>query len=99
MTAYPAPAEPGSAGQAPDGPGSPDHPHHPTGKDTPVRIVVDRDVCIGAGQCVLTEPRVFQQNDEDGMVELRTDRPDTGTAETVLTAVTLCPSRALSIEA
>ncbi|MEU1283766.1 ferredoxin [Kitasatospora sp. NPDC005856] len=64
-----------------------------------MRIVVDRDACIGAGQCVLTEPRVFQQNDEDGMVEVRTDRPDTGTAENVRVAVSLCPGRALSIEA
>ncbi|MEU4119415.1 (4Fe-4S)-binding protein [Kitasatospora sp. NPDC028055] len=63
-----------------------------------MRIVVDRDVCIGAGQCVLTEPRVFQQNDEDGMVELLTDRPDPGTTVTVRVAVSLCPARALSIE-
>lgn len=62
-----------------------------------VRVLVDRDRCIGAGQCVLAEPRVFQQSDEDGMVQLHTDRPAAETAAAVRTAVALCPARALSL--
>ncbi|KIR66925.1 MULTISPECIES: ferredoxin [Micromonospora] len=63
-----------------------------------MRIVVERDACIGAGQCVLTEPRVFRQSEEDGMVQLNTDRPAPDAVEAVETAVSLCPARALSLE-
>lgn len=63
-----------------------------------MRIIVDRDVCTGSGQCVLTEPSVFRQSDEDGMVELIADRPYEDAAEAVQAAVALCPCWALSIE-
>lgn len=33
-----------------------------------VRILADRDRCIGAGQCVLSAPDVFDQSDDDGRV-------------------------------
>jgi ferredoxin len=62
-----------------------------------MRIVADRDVCVGAGQCVLSEPKVFDQSDEDGIVVLRTEHPDTEFEENVRTAVNICPSGALSI--
>lgn len=63
-----------------------------------MRIIADRDVCIGSGQCVLTEPAVFDQSEEDGLVELRTDRPSEEAAGRVRQAVRLCPSGALSLE-
>ncbi|MGH3097757.1 MAG: ferredoxin [Streptosporangiales bacterium] len=59
-------------------------------------IKADTGVCIGSGQCVLTEPAVFDQ-DDDGMVTLLTDHPDGETAAHAREAVDLCPSRALSI--
>ena len=31
-----------------------------------MRIVADTDVCVGAGQCVLADPTVFDQNEDDG---------------------------------
>ncbi|MER6951846.1 (4Fe-4S)-binding protein [Nonomuraea sp. NPDC000554] len=61
-----------------------------------MRIKADTDLCIGSGQCVLTEPAVFDQ-DDDGIVALLTDHPDNKSAVQVRHAVTLCPSRALSI--
>jgi ferredoxin len=61
-----------------------------------MRIKADTEVCVGSGQCVLTEPAVFDQGD-DGIVVLLTDHPDAETAAQARDAVTLCPSRALSI--
>ncbi|WP_371825773.1 ferredoxin [Nonomuraea turcica] len=61
-----------------------------------MRIKADTDLCVGSGQCVLTEPAVFDQ-DDDGIVTLLTDRPDNKTVAQARDAVTLCPSRALSI--
>lgn len=62
-----------------------------------MRIIVDREACISAGQCVLTEPRIFDQSDEDGIVQLSTEVPGTESVESVRTAVALCPSGALSL--
>ncbi|WP_342775129.1 ferredoxin [Nonomuraea diastatica] len=61
-----------------------------------MHIKADTGVCVGSGQCVLTEPAVFDQ-DDDGIVVLLTDHPDGQTAAQARDAVTLCPSRALSI--
>lgn len=61
-----------------------------------MRIKADTGVCVGAGQCVLTEPAVFDQ-DDDGIVVLLTDQPDDQAAVRAREAVSLCPSQALSI--
>lgn len=63
-----------------------------------MRIVADRDLCIGSGQCVLTEPGVFDQSEEDGLVLLLTDQADADTEEAVRQAVRLCPVQALSVQ-
>lgn len=42
-----------------------------------VRVLADRDRCIGAGQCVLAAPHVFDQSDHDGRVLIL---PQTDTA-------------------
>ncbi|MDF3288078.1 MULTISPECIES: ferredoxin [Streptomyces] len=62
-----------------------------------MRIQADREVCVGSGQCVLTEPAVFDQSDDDGRVRLLAERPGPEYAKTVREAVDLCPSRALSL--
>ena len=62
-----------------------------------VRVTADRDVCIGAGMCVLTAPDVFDQSD-DGLVEVLVASPGAADAETVGAAVKLCPSGALHLE-
>ncbi|HEY3686048.1 MAG TPA: (4Fe-4S)-binding protein [Streptosporangiaceae bacterium] len=61
-----------------------------------MRINADTTVCIGSGQCVLTEPAVFDQ-DDDGIVTLLNDRPEGEEAAHARDAVTLCPSRAITI--
>ncbi|MCZ9347247.1 ferredoxin, partial [Streptomyces sp. TRM76130] len=35
-----------------------------------MKINVDRSRCVGAGQCVLTAPALFDQGEEDGLVEV-----------------------------
>ncbi|MFD0662095.1 ferredoxin [Thermocatellispora tengchongensis] len=57
----------------------------------------DRDVCIGAGMCVLTAEEVFDQDDE-GVVVVLMPEPGAGRAEAVGRAVAACPSGALSLE-
>lgn len=61
-----------------------------------MRIKADTGVCVGSGQCVLTEPAVFEQ-DDDGIVMLLNERPDGAAADRARNAVDLCPSQALSI--
>jgi ferredoxin len=62
-----------------------------------MRIKADTGRCVGSGQCVLTEPAVFDQND-DGIVTLLNEHPDDDIAAQAHQAVILCPSRALSIQ-
>ncbi|MBE8472347.1 ferredoxin [Streptomyces justiciae] len=61
-----------------------------------MRLEKDHDRCIGAGQCVRTDPRIFDQ-DDDGLVKVLIDRPR-GTDEAAAhKAVFICPAKALSI--
>lgn len=62
-----------------------------------MRVTVDKDLCIGAGQCVVTAPDVFDQ-DDDGIVELLTDTPSDGDAESVRDAAHVCPARVITVE-
>jgi ferredoxin len=62
-----------------------------------VRVTADRDVCIGAGMCVLTAPAVFDQSEDDGLVEVLVEAPDASDAAAVRDAVKLCPSGALRV--
>lgn len=63
-----------------------------------MRIIVDRETCFGAGLCVLTEPAVFEQDQDDGRVLLVTEQPDESARATVEEAVRTCPSRSLSLD-
>ena len=62
-----------------------------------MRIIADTSRCVGAGQCVLTEPAVFAQSDEDGTVIVLVESPENGELEKARQAVHICPSRALSL--
>ena len=61
-------------------------------------VVIDESKCIGAGQCVLSAPAVFDQRDSDGVVVLLSVEPDSAQHEAVRRAVALCPSAAIWIE-
>lgn len=57
-----------------------------------MKITADRDVCIGAGLCVVSDPAAFDQ-DDDGIVLVLAEDPDDAARE----AVSLCPSGALRV--
>jgi ferredoxin len=58
-------------------------------------IAADRSACVGAGQCVMTAPDLFDQ-DDDGIVTLL-DPTATGAEQEARRAVSLCPARAIRI--
>ncbi|EHR63574.1 ferredoxin [Saccharomonospora cyanea] len=62
-----------------------------------MRIVADTERCVGAGQCVLSEPAVFDQREDDGTVVVLVDRPDGEELDNTRQAVEICPSQALSL--
>jgi ferredoxin len=62
------------------------------------RIVADLGRCVGAGQCVLTDPEAFDQSDEDGTVVVLKETPaDDEAVKRARVAVEICPSQALSL--
>ncbi|AJC54898.1 MULTISPECIES: ferredoxin [Streptomyces] len=61
-----------------------------------MRITIDTNVCIGAGQCALTAPSVFTQ-DDDGFSALLPGREDGGGDPLVREAVRACPVQAIKI--
>ena len=61
-----------------------------------MRVAGDREVCMGAGVCVMTADRTFDQ-DDDGTVVLASERVSAGEEKAVRNAVRMCPSGALRI--
>ncbi|MGH4028167.1 ferredoxin [Actinomycetota bacterium Odt1-20B] len=61
------------------------------------RIDIDKDKCIGAGQCVLTSPEVFTQ-DDDGFSELLPGYEEKLSGALVREAVRVCPVQAISLD-
>jgi ferredoxin len=62
-------------------------------------VEADRGRCVGAGNCVLTLPAVFDQDDDEGLVVILDPEPPADDAELVARAVQLCPSGAISVAA
>jgi ferredoxin len=62
-----------------------------------VQIVAERDRCVGAGQCVLAAPEVFDQGEDDGVVVVLDAEPEGALRPVVEEAVGLCPAQALSL--
>ncbi|MEU3169881.1 ferredoxin [Streptosporangium sp. NPDC006930] len=61
-----------------------------------MRVNVNAQHCVGAGQCVLIAPEVFDQSDEGTvmvLVETLDDSAQIGAREAVLA----CPSRSISL--
>ncbi|MEV5357435.1 ferredoxin [Streptomyces sp. NPDC093516] len=61
-----------------------------------MRIDIDKDVCIGAGQCALTAPDVFTQ-DDDGYSTLLPGREDGGDHPLLREAARACPVSAITV--
>ncbi|WP_435642429.1 ferredoxin [Streptomyces sp. H49] len=61
-----------------------------------MHIEIDKDVCIGAGQCALTAPGVFTQ-DDDGFSMLVPGRADGAGDPMVREAARACPVGAITV--
>jgi ferredoxin len=61
-----------------------------------LRVVVDQNACVSSGQCVLSEPAVFDQND-DGVVVLLDECPPAELHDAVREAASLCPALAITV--
>ncbi|MEI5101166.1 ferredoxin [Streptomyces sp. PmtG] len=62
-----------------------------------MRVAIDTDRCIGAGQCVLTAPGVFTQ-DDDGFSELLPGREDGAGDPMLREAARACPVQAITLD-
>ncbi len=68
-----------------------------TGELSPVnriRIEVDRDLCIGSGDCVDSQPEVFQLDDEGKAIVID---PDAAPTDGVVEAAQNCPVTAIFV--
>jgi len=63
-----------------------------------MKVVVDTDKCVAAGNCVAAAMDVFDQRDEDGIVVLLNEYPPAELAEDVRNAAAICPALAIRIE-
>ncbi len=61
-----------------------------------MEIKVDVERCIGGGQCVLSAPQLFDQNDDDGTVILLA-QPEPGEEDDARQAARVCPAAAIEI--
>ncbi|OEJ34115.1 ferredoxin [Streptomyces subrutilus] len=63
-----------------------------------MKIIANAEKCIGAGQCLFTEPDLFDQDESDGRVVVLNAEPEGELlVRKAREAVYLCPSRALSL--
>jgi ferredoxin len=61
-----------------------------------VKVEADRDLCISAGNCVMSAGALFDQ-DDDGIVEVLVDEVPEGEEAHARDAVKLCPAEALRL--
>ncbi|MFG2127257.1 ferredoxin [Streptomyces sp. NPDC048751] len=61
-----------------------------------MHIDIDKDVCIGAGQCALAAPGVFTQ-DDDGYSALLPGREDGAGDPMIREAARACPVSAIAL--
>ncbi len=59
-------------------------------------VTIDRDACMGSGNCVYWAPGVFDL-DEDGVAVITGDL--TGRDEEIRTAASNCPTSAIQVDA
>ncbi|HLM03821.1 MAG TPA: ferredoxin [Blastococcus sp.] len=60
-----------------------------------MRVEVEPEKCIASGQCVLIAESVFDQDEEEGTVVLRTEEVPAGAEEATRNAERICPARAI----
>ena len=63
-----------------------------------MHITIDEHRCIGAGQCVLAAPSVFDQREDDGVVILLNADPPDSDIDDVRDAAALCPAAVIEVQ-
>lgn len=63
-----------------------------------MKVTIDQDKCVGAGQCVFAAPDVFDQRDEDGIVILLDENPPDELWEDTREAAHVCPALAIVVD-
>ncbi|MEU9456171.1 ferredoxin [Streptomyces sp. NPDC048277] len=63
-----------------------------------MKVVVDEEKCVAAGQCVAAAADVFDQREDDGIVVLLIENPPAELADEVRNAAAVCPALAIRIE-
>lgn len=61
-----------------------------------MRIELDQERCVGAGQCVVAAPEVFDQRDDDGVAVLLATEAG-GHVAGVERAAAVCPASAIRL--
>lgn len=59
-------------------------------------VAIDRERCLGSGQCQVVAPDVFDQ-DEEGLVTFRDGVPPADVTSDIEDAVNNCPAVALTL--
>ncbi|MEV8609858.1 ferredoxin [Amycolatopsis sp. NPDC051373] len=62
-----------------------------------MKVVIDQDRCVGAGQCVLAAPEVFDQREDDGIVVLLDENPPEELHDQAREAAQICPALAIEL--
>lgn len=63
-----------------------------------MNIALHRDRCVAAGQCTLIAGKVFDQDEEDGLVLLISENPPPEAEEAkVREAAYVCPAQAIEL--
>jgi ferredoxin len=62
-----------------------------------MRVIVDLEKCVAAGNCVSAAPGVFDQ-EVDGMVVVLQEHPTEAERDAARKAAQICPAMAITIE-
>ena len=63
-----------------------------------LKVIVDRERCVGSGECVFTAPEIFDQDKADGIVTLLTESPEKAMWDAARRAARQCPANAIRVE-
>jgi ferredoxin len=62
-----------------------------------MKVSVELDKCIGAGQCVFNAPEVFDQDDDSGIAVVLHESPAPELRASARLAMLVCPAAAIHI--
>jgi ferredoxin len=62
-----------------------------------MHIDADQEKCVGAGQCVMAAPDLFDQRDSDGVVEVLITDPAGSQQQEAREAEMTCPAAAITV--